>query len=197
MSRYIPSQVELRLLHPAVARLLDGRGCDWYHEVQVAGRFRVDFLAFGHDRASLIDCKASLYPKEDIAKINLYHDLYGDPTAHKVIATPNVDYPYEVLRQYADAGVAILRVEGQFTPDKAAYNYQQVDHMYPERSGVFMRLTREQAADIRKDYDPYKVTMDVLAKRYDVSVATISYVLRTANREPLGYYPAEYLENEL
>lgn len=138
MSSYVYScHVEKDLLHPAVAHMLNARGDDWSYEYTVAGSRRVDFIEHSDGVVSLIECKMKLKPTPDIEQLGLYHKLYGNPTARKVLITPKRFYSDAKLARYTANDIEVRFIEGNFTVAYARHlilssQRRRVHDLYPD-----------------------------------------------------------------
>lgn len=171
--------LEVKLLHPALALILEGRGDDWFYEVSLGGtRKRVDFLVHGENDHSLIDCKMELNPLKDIPQMNFYHGLYGDKHARKVIATTNKVYKHAIIRQYTEANISIMRVEGDFTVSSYLdYIVPDVRVLYPHRCHYHVPLTTAEIDAIRASYNRRTDTIREVAERNGLTISATMYIL--------------------
>jgi hypothetical protein len=180
---------ETDLLHPALAVLLEARGDAWFYEVTLGGtRNRIDFLVHGETCHVLMECKMELSPKQDIAQINGYYKLYNDPTARKMVVTPNKIYKHAVTRQYTEQNIAIMYLDGKFRLDTwADVSFASVRDLYPHRCHYHFDLSRERVEEIRASYDRRVDSVQDVATRNGLSYKDAAQIIR-------GYYsPRPYL----
>jgi hypothetical protein len=171
---------EARLMHPALAVILEARGDDWFYEACLGGtRKRVDFLVFGEHVDSLMDCKLELNPNKDIEQLNGYHSIYGKPSARKVIVTTNKVYKHAIIRQYTEAGITIMRLNVENVPMS---NYDpcsdDVRALFPHRIYRNADLTEEKLEAIRLSYDGKHGSITRLAEEHGLSMNIMQLIVR-------------------
>lgn len=181
-------RTEAQVIHPATAHILNARAKSWWYEYTISGKSRIDFIAFFENSTWLVECKTALSPNQDILQINRYFELYGDPHAKKMVVTDSTIYKHEIVRQYTEQNIVIMRLENDFIlKSLQGYKYHSVPSIYPDHCHHNINLPPEAIEDIRQSYRPYEVTLLHLATKYGVPVSVITNILRMDNSMPEGY----------
>lgn len=184
---YIPASIEKGLLHPAVAHHVNAKWDRWAYEVTLSGRYRVDFVAYADNVCTLIECKVDLTPNKDIGQLNFYHEIHGDPTARKVIATDSKVYKHSIIRQYTENNISILRLDVDLSLDTYwSTNQYQVEDFYPDNCHVTATVTKEVREAVRASYVRGETTMRQLAERFGVSIGVVNALLN--RRKTIGIF---------